>query len=57
MTGGDFDTDVVANKMFTEMFKYLNFGRASAIAVVLFVMVLPFMVINIRNLKRQGFAA
>jgi alpha-glucoside transport system permease protein len=56
MTGGRFETEVVANRMFTEMFKFRNFGRASAIAVVLFVMVVPFMVISIRNLRRQGWA-
>jgi alpha-glucoside transport system permease protein len=56
MTGGDYKTDVVANRMFTEMFKFRNFGVASSIAVLLFVMVVPFMVLNIRNLKRQGFA-
>jgi alpha-glucoside transport system permease protein len=56
MTGGNFDTDVVANRMFTEMFQFRNFGRASAIAVVLFLMVIPFMIVNIRNLRRQGLA-
>ena len=54
MTGGRFETDVVANRMFTEMFRYRNFGQAAALAVVLFVAVVPIMVINIRNLRRQG---
>jgi alpha-glucoside transport system permease protein len=53
MTGGQFDTEVVANRMFTEMFTFRNFGRASAIAVVLFVMVVPFIVLNVRNLRRR----
>jgi len=56
MTGGRFETEVVANRMFTEMFRFRNFGRASAIAVVLFVMVVPFMVLSIRNLRRQRVA-
>jgi alpha-glucoside transport system permease protein len=56
MTGGNFDTEVVANRMFTEMFKFRNFGRASAVAVVLFIMVVPFMVVNLRNLRRRGLA-
>jgi alpha-glucoside transport system permease protein len=55
-TGGRFDTDVVANRMFIEMFRFRNFGRASAIAVVLFVMVVPFIVLNVRNLGRRGLA-
>jgi alpha-glucoside transport system permease protein len=54
MTGGRFETEVMANRMFAEMFTYQNFGRAAAIAVVLFLAVVPIMIINIRNLRRQG---
>ncbi|MCP3996697.1 MAG: sugar ABC transporter permease [bacterium] len=54
MTGGSFDTEVVANRMFTEMFKFRNFGRASSLAVVLLIVTIPIMVLNIRNLRRQG---
>jgi alpha-glucoside transport system permease protein len=54
MTGGRFETEVIANRMFNEMFAFRNYGRASAIAVILFVAVVPIMIINIRNLRRQG---
>jgi alpha-glucoside transport system permease protein len=54
MTGGRFETEVIANRMFNEMFRFRNFGRASALAVVLMVVVIPIMVVNIRNLRRQG---
>ncbi|TAK02983.1 MAG: sugar ABC transporter permease [Chloroflexota bacterium] len=54
MTGGRFETEVIANRMFQEMFVFQNFGRASAIAVVLFLAVVPLMILNIRNLRRQG---
>jgi alpha-glucoside transport system permease protein len=57
MTGGRFDTDVVANRMFLEMFQFFNDGRAAALAVVLFVAVSPIMVINVRNLRRQGIGS
>jgi len=57
MTGGRSDTDVVANRMFLEMFQFFNDGRAAALAVVLFVAVLPIMVVNVRNLNRQGVGA
>lgn len=57
MTGGRFETEVIANRMFTEMFTFRNFGHASAIAVVLFVAVVPIMAVNIRNLRRQGIGA
>jgi alpha-glucoside transport system permease protein len=57
MTGGRFETEVLANRMFSEMFRFRNFGVASALAVVLFVAVIPIMVINIRNLRRQGIGS
>lgn len=57
MTGGSFDTEVVANRMFTEMFKFRNFGRASSLAVILLVVTIPIMALNIRNLRRQGIGA
>jgi alpha-glucoside transport system permease protein len=56
-TGGRFDTEVLANRMFTEMFVFRNFGIASAIAVILFIAVIPIMIVNIRNLRRQGIGA
>ena len=56
-TGGRFETEVMANRMFSEMFTYRNFGRASAIAVILFIAVVPIMVVNIRNLRRQGIGS
>jgi alpha-glucoside transport system permease protein len=56
ITGGQFDTEVIANRMFLEMFKFRNFGRASAVAVVLFALVVPFIVVNVRNLRHGGWA-
>jgi len=57
MTGGKFETEVIANRMFTEMFVFRDFGQASALAVILFVAVIPIMALNIRNLRRQGIGA
>jgi len=56
-TGGKFETEVLANRMFSEMFSFRNFGRASAIAVILFIAVVPIMIVNIRNLRRQGIGS
>jgi alpha-glucoside transport system permease protein len=53
-TGGRFETEVVANRMFNEIFLFRDEGRASALAVILFIAVIPIMWINIRNLRRQG---
>jgi alpha-glucoside transport system permease protein len=54
MTSGRFETEVIANRMFVEMFTFRNFGRASTLAVILLVVVMPIMFLNIRNLRRQG---
>jgi alpha-glucoside transport system permease protein len=56
-TGGNFDTSVVAVRMYQEMFRFRNFGQATTMAVILLVAVIPIMVINIRNLRRQGIGA
>jgi alpha-glucoside transport system permease protein len=53
MTSGQFDTEVIANRMYAEMFRFRNFGHGSALAVILLVAVIPVMVINIRNLRRE----
>jgi alpha-glucoside transport system permease protein len=57
MTGGNFETDVVANRMFREMFQFGNDGRAAALAAILFVAVLPLMFVNLRTLRKQGVGA
>ena len=53
MTNGNFSTEVIANRMYKEMFNYFNYGRASAIAVVLLILILPFMFLNIRRFTQQ----
>jgi alpha-glucoside transport system permease protein len=54
ISGGRNHDDVVAVRMFTEMFQFFNDGRAAALATVLFIAVLPVMVINLRNFRRQA---
>lgn len=55
MTNGNYGTEVIANRMFKEMFQYANTGRASSIAVVLFLIIIPIMYANIRQkLKGEG---
>ncbi len=49
MTNGNLGTEVIANRMYKEMFNYQNFGRASAIAVLLLVAIVPVMIINIKR--------
>jgi alpha-glucoside transport system permease protein len=54
MTNGNLGTEVIANRMYKEMFNYHNFGRASAIAVLLLLVITPVMVMNIRRFRRGG---
>ena len=50
-SGGQFDTDVVANQMYKEFFTFGNFGRGSVLALILLIAVVPVIVSNIRNLR------
>jgi alpha-glucoside transport system permease protein len=53
MTNGNLDTEVIANRMYKEMFNFRNFGRASAIAVFLLIAVIPVVVMNIKRFSRR----
>lgn len=53
MTGGNYGTEVVANRLYTEMYKNYQPGRASAIAVVLILVIVPAMIFNIRRFREQ----
>ncbi len=53
MTNGRRDTEVVANRMFNELFRFGNSGHASALAVVLLLAVLPIIYWNLRSLREQ----
>jgi len=53
MTGGNYGTEVIANRMYSEMYAYYDPGRASAIAIILIIVIVPAMIINIRRFKEQ----
>ncbi len=53
MTGGNWSTDVIANRMYMEMYQHQEFGRASAIAVILILAIVPIMIFNIRRFQEQ----
>jgi alpha-glucoside transport system permease protein len=53
MTNGNFDTNVIANVMFQQLFNNTQPGRAAAIAVILFAAIVPVMYINIRRFREQ----
>ena len=53
MTTGHFDTQVVAFQMINELYNFGHPGRASAIAVILLLAIIPVMAINIRRFQAQ----
>jgi alpha-glucoside transport system permease protein len=54
MSGGLNHDNVIAVRMFQEMFQFFNDGRAAALATILFIAVLPVMIMNLRNFRRQA---
>jgi alpha-glucoside transport system permease protein len=56
MTSGRFATNVIANEMFDVSFTDRDIGRGSALAVLIFVAVIPLMVVNMRRTRRAGGA-
>ncbi|QQE66115.1 ABC transporter [Leptolyngbya sp. BL0902] len=54
MTAGNQGTEVLASRMFKEMFSFRHYGRGSAIAVLLLLAVIPVMVANIREFRQPN---
>jgi alpha-glucoside transport system permease protein len=52
MTAGEYDTSVVANEMYSQL-RFFEAGRSAAFAVVLFLLVLPIVIYNARQLRAQ----
>ncbi len=53
MTNGEFGTSVIANQMFQEAFIARDLGKGSALAVLLFLAVLPLMALNVARARRD----
>ncbi len=53
MTGGNFGTDVIANRMYSEMYVNFNPGRGTAVSVVLIILIIPFIYLNITRFLEQ----
>jgi alpha-glucoside transport system permease protein len=51
ITNGNFHTDTMANRMYSELFIGDNLGHASAIAVILLIASLPAVFVNIRQFR------
>jgi alpha-glucoside transport system permease protein len=53
MTGGQFDTNVLAYEMYNQAFRAGDDGKGSALAVFLFVLVVPIVVYQVRALRQR----
>ena len=53
MTGGNFDTNVVAVAFFLELFEFGNQGRSAAIVVILLLAVTPLMWYQVRRFRQE----
>jgi len=53
MTGGNFGTEVIATRMYSEMYSSFQTGRGTAIAVVLIIIIIPFIYLNIKRFMAQ----
>jgi alpha-glucoside transport system permease protein len=53
MTGGNNGTNVIANEFYIQRFTYNSAGRASAIAIILLIAVIPIMVYNLRQFRER----
>ena len=53
MTGGQDGTEVIAERMIRNMFTFRHFGRGAAVAVFMFLAVIPVMVLNIRRFREE----
>ncbi|WP_067506871.1 carbohydrate ABC transporter permease [Actinoplanes sp. TFC3] len=52
-TGGQFNTSVIANEFYSQSFRSDNQGLGAALATLLFILVIPIVVYNIRQLRNS----
>jgi alpha-glucoside transport system permease protein len=53
MTGGNYHTNVVGMEFYNQLFSFQNYGLASALAILLFLVIAPIMYVNIRRMQAQ----
>jgi alpha-glucoside transport system permease protein len=53
MTNGEWGTQVLANMMYDLLFDQSDYGRGSAVAIVIMILVLPVMWWNVRNARKE----
>lgn len=53
MTGGNFNTNVLAFEYYKQFFENSNVGPASAVVTILLVLIIPLMILQIRTVRHQ----
>lgn len=53
MTGGNYNTDVLATLQYREMFVYKNYNMGSTYAIILLIAVIPAVVYNLKQFKEK----
>jgi alpha-glucoside transport system permease protein len=53
MTNGDFNTNVIGNQFFNELFTNFNNDYAAAIVVLLMIAIIPLMVYQVRQFRAE----
>jgi alpha-glucoside transport system permease protein len=53
MTGGNYNTNVVAMSFYMQIFDYNNYGLGSALSVLLLLVIIPIMYVNIRRFRAE----
>jgi len=51
MTAGNYNTDILARRMYAELYKAGNHANASALAVILLLAVVPVLIFNLRQFR------
>ena len=53
MTNGLYGTEVLASQQYKQMFKFLHYGRGSAIAILILIAVSPVIYYNLKEFKNR----
>ena len=53
MSNGNWNTEVLANYLFRKLFQDYDWGVGSASAIILLLLVLPIMIWNVRNIRKE----
>jgi alpha-glucoside transport system permease protein len=52
MTGGNFGTSVLAYEFYVKSFRVFDIGLGSALAMILFILVVPIVIYNVRSMRK-----